>query len=252
MTQSILLPVTFAGAGPGSAQHLTLGVYRALQGADVVIHDRLVGSEVLALIAPDARRIDVGKEGFGPSTAQAEINAVLVAQAQSGARVVRLKGGDCGIFGRLDEEIDALEAAGLAFDILPGLTTASVAAASIGQSLTRRGRNASLRIVTGHDMAGFADQDWRGMAQAGEVTAIYMGKKSARFVQGRLMMHGAAPDTPATLVENVSRPDQRVVAATLATLADCARLLHGPAVILFGLAPRHAAPALSQLKEAQA
>ena len=101
-------------------------------------------------------------------------------------------------------------------------------------------------------MAGFADQDWRGMAQAGEVTAIYMGKKSARFVQGRLMMHGAAPDTPATLVENVSRPDQRVVAATLATLADCARLLHGPAVILFGLAPRHAAPALSQLKEAQA
>lgn len=252
MTQSILLPVTFAGAGPGSAQHLTLGVYRALQGADVVIYDRLVGSEVLALIAADARRIDVGKAGFGPSTAQAEINAVLVAQAQSGARVVRLKGGDCGIFGRLDEEIDALEAAGLAFAILPGLTTASVAAASIGQSLTRRGRNASLRIVTGHDMAGFADQDWRGMAQAGEVTAIYMGKKSARFVQGRLMMHGAAPDTPATLVENVSRPDQRVVAATLATLAESARLLHGPTVILFGLAPRHAAPALSQLKEAQA
>jgi len=161
MTQSILLPVTFAGAGPGSAQHLTLGVYRALQGADVVIYDRLVGSEVLALISPDARRIDVGKEGFGPSITQAEINAVLVAQAQSGARVVRLKGGDCGIFGRLDEEIDALETAGLAFDILPGLTTASVAAASTGQSLTRRGRNASLRIVTGHDMAGFADQDWQ-------------------------------------------------------------------------------------------
>lgn len=245
-------PVTFAGAGPGAASHLTLGVYQALQVADVVIHDRLVGAEVLDLIPPQVRRIDVGKTGFGPSTAQAVINATLVEQAQSGGRVVRLKGGDCGIFGRLDEEIEALEAAGLAYTILPGLTAASVAAAAIGQSLTRRGRNASLRIVTGHDMAGFADQDWRGMAQAGEVTAIYMGKKSARFVQGRLMMHGAAPDTPATLVENVSRRDQRVVAATLATLADCARLLHGPAVILFGLAPRHAAPALSQLKEAQA
>lgn len=245
-------PVTFAGAGPGAASHLTLGVYQALQVADVVIHDRLVGAEVLDLIPPQVRRIDVGKTGFGPSTAQVVINATLVEQAQSGGRVVRLKGGDCGIFGRLDEEIEALEAAGLAYTILPGLTAASVAAAAIGQSLTRRGRNASLRIVTGHDMAGFADQDWRGMAQAGEVTAIYMGKKSARFVQGRLMMHGAAPDTPATLVENVSRRDQRVVAATLATLADCARLLHGPAVILFGLAPRHAAPALSQLKEAQA
>ena len=245
-------PVTFAGAGPGSASHLTMGVYQALQTADVVIHDRLVGVEVLDLIPAKVRRIDVGKTGFGPSTAQAVINATLVEQAQSGGRVVRLKGGDCGIFGRLDEEIEALEAAGLAYTILPGLTSASVAAAAIGQSLTRRGRNASLRIVTGHDMAGFADHDWRGIAVSGEVTAIYMGKKSARFVQGRLMMHGAAPDTPATIVENVSRSDQRVVSATLDTLAQAVRLIDGPAVILYGLAPRHAAPALSQLKEAQA
>jgi siroheme synthase len=173
----------------------------------------------------------------------------LVAQAQTGARVVRLKGGDCGIFGRLDEEIDALEAAGLTYSILPGLTAASVAAASVGQSLTRRGRNASLRIVTGHDMAGFADQDWRGMAQAGEVTAIYMGKRSARFIQGRLMMHGAAADTPVTLVENVSHADQRIVAATLASLPAAAAGLTGPTVILYGLAPRQATPAL--LKKVQ-
>ena len=252
MTHLIPPPVTFAGAGPGGAQHLTLGVYHALQGAEVVIHDRLVGAEVLALIPAHVRLIDVGKQGFGPSTSQALINETLVAQAQTGARVVRLKGGDCGIFGRLDEEIDALEAAGLTYAILPGLTAASVAAASVGQSLTRRGRNASLRIVTGHDMAGFADQDWRGMARVGDVTAIYMGKKSARFVQGRLMMHGAAPDTPVTLVENVSRADQRVVAATLASLPKAAQSLDGPAVILYGLAPRHARPALSQLKEAQA
>jgi len=244
--------VQFVGAGPGAADHLTLGALRAITSADVVIHDRLVGEEVLALIPPHVRRIDVGKEGFGPSTPQSSINATLVTQALTGARVVRLKGGDCGIFGRLDEEIEALEAAGIGFAILPGLTAASVAAARIAQSLTRRGRNASLRILTGHDIAGFAEQDWRGLARAGEVAAIYMGKKSARFIQGRLMMHGAAADTPVTLVENVSRADERILKATLATLPDAAAQLDGPAIILFGLAPRHAAAQLSALKEARA
>jgi uroporphyrin-III C-methyltransferase len=245
-------PVIFAGAGPGAANHLTLGALRALQAAEVVIHDRLVGPEILALIPAATRRIDMGKEGFGPSTAQGVINATLVAEALTGARVVRLKGGDCGIFGRLDEEIEALEAAGIGFAILPGLTSATVAAASIGQSLTRRGRNAALRIVTGHDMDGFADQDWRGMAAAGHVTAIYMGKKSARFIQGRLMMHGADAATAVTLVENVSRPDQRILAATLATLSEAASVLSGPAVILLGLAPRQARTAITELKEARA
>ena len=243
-----LSPVQFVGAGPGAAAHLTLGAYQALQGADVVIHDRLVGPEIMALIPADVRLVDVGKEGFGPSTAQAQINATLVAHALTGARVVRLKGGDPGIFGRLDEEMDALEAAGIPFAILPGLTAASVAAAQIGQSLTKRGRNASLRIVTGHDMAGFAEQDWRGLARAGEVAAIYMGKKSARFIQGRLMMHGAAGDTPVTLVENVSRADQRIHAATLATLPDAAASCDGPAVILYGLAPRAAQSAIPLLE----
>ena len=244
--------VTFVGAGPGAALHLTLGALRALQGADVVIHDRLVGAEILALIPENTRRIEMGKAGFGPSTAQEEINAMLVAQALTGAVVVRLKGGDPGIFGRLDEEVQALQAAGIAFTILPGLTAATVAAAAIGQSLTRRGRNASLRIVTGHDIAGFAEQDWRGISRAGEVAAIYMGKKSARFLQGRLLMHGAAADTPVTLVENVSRPDQRIVAATLATLPEAAATLAGPAVILYGLAPRRARAALPYLNEVSA
>ncbi len=241
MTDTTLHPVTFAGAGPGAAAHLTLGVLAALQAAEVVIHDRLVGPEVLALIPAHVRRIDMGKEGFGPSAAQGDINAALVAHAQSGARVVRLKGGDPGIFGRLDEEIEALEAHGLAFTLLPGLTAATVAAAEIGQSLTRRGRNAALRIVTGHDMDGFAEQDWRGLARKGEVAAIYMGKSSARFLQGRLMMHGADPATPVTVVENVSRPDQRRHEATLATLPEAAQAARGPAVILLGLSPRKAA-----------
>jgi uroporphyrin-III C-methyltransferase len=244
--------VIFIGAGPGAAEHLTLGALRHLQAAEVVIHDRLVGDEVMALIPPTARLVDVGKEGFGASTTQGTINATLVAHAMTGARVVRLKGGDCGIFGRLDEEMEALEAAGLSFRIQPGLTTASVAAATIGQSLTRRGRNASLRIVTGHDMAGFADQDWRGMARAGEVAAIYMGKKSARFIQGRLMMHGADPAIPVTVVENASRADQRILAATLATLPQAVATCSGPAVILYGLAPREAALSLSELHEARA
>jgi uroporphyrin-III C-methyltransferase len=247
----MLHPVLFVGAGPGAAEHLTLGALRAIEAAEVVVHDRLVGPEVLALVPAAAKRVDVGKEGFGPSAAQADIHAALVAHAVAGARVVRLKGGDSGIFGRLDEEIEALEAAGLAFRILPGLTAATVAAAEIGQSLTRRGRNAALRILTGHDMKGFAEQDWRGLARTGVVAAIYMGKKSARFVQGRLMMHGADPATPVTVVENVSRPDQRIHAGTLATLPQAAAV-EGPAVILLGLAPRRAAAVLSELREGRA
>ena len=244
--------VTFVGAGPGAAAHLTLAAFRAITDCDVVVHDRLVGPEILSLIPPHIERIDVGKEGFAPSTAQGTINATIVAQGMAGRRVVRLKGGDCGIFGRLDEEMEALEAAGLSFRILPGLTSAAVAAASIGQSLTRRGRNRTLRIVTGHDMEGFAEQDWRGMARAGEVAAIYMGKKSARFIQGRLIMHGADPATPVAIVENVSRADQRILAATLATLPEAVASVDGPAVLLYGLAPRQARAALPKLKEATA
>jgi uroporphyrin-III C-methyltransferase len=246
------LPVLFVGAGPGAAEHLTLGALQALQTAEVVIHDRLVGADILSLIPQGTRLIDMGKEGFGPSASQSDINATIVAHALTGARVVRLKGGDCGIFGRLDEEISALEAHDLPFRILPGLTAATVAAASIGQSLTQRGRNASLRIITGHDMAGFAEQDWRGLARKGEVAAIYMGKKSARFIQGRLLMHGADAQTSVTLVENVSRADQQVIAATLATLDHAVTSLSGPAVILFGLAPRQSSKALTHLKEARA
>jgi len=244
--------VTFVGAGPGSADMLTMGAFRAMQAADVVIHDRLVGAEVLAFVPAHVTRVDAGKEGFGRSTPQGAINALIVGHAGTGARVVRLKGGDCGIFGRLDEEMEALEAAGIAFNILPGLTSASAAAAAIGQSLTKRGRNRGLRIVTGHDMDGFADQDWKGLARSGEVAAIYMGKKASRFIQGRLMMHGAAADTPVTLVENASRPDQRIIQATLSTLAECATGLTGPAILLYGLAPRAAVHALTDLNEATA
>ncbi|MEO0654161.1 MAG: siroheme synthase CysG [Pseudomonadota bacterium] len=241
--------VDFVGAGPGDPDLLTLKARKALDAADVVIHDRLVTPEILELARREALIIDAGKEGFGPSTPQDHINALLVEHGLQGAHVVRLKSGDATIFGRLDEEIEAVAAAGLAYTVVPGITSASAAVATIGQSLTRRGRNASVRFLTGHDMKGFADHDWSALARPGEVAAIYMGKRAARYVQGRLMMHGADPATPITVIENASRPDQRVLETHLSRLepdlGDAG--LSGPALMLYGLAPRAAVAAAHDL-----
>lgn len=246
-------PVLFVGAGPGDPELLTLAALRALAEAEVVLHDRLVSAEILDF-APGAELVSVGKEGFGHAMPQAEISALIVAHALAGRKVVRLKAGDCGIFGRLDEELEAVLAEGLAYRVIPGITASVAAAAAVGQSLTRRGRNSELRVITGHDIAGYAEQDWRSLALPGAVAAIYMGKRAARFTQGRLLMHGALPETPVTIVENVSRADQRVVPGTLATLLRCLEEVAGPAVILLGLAPRQAAAAaetaIAELKEA--
>lgn len=232
--------VAFVGAGPGDPELLTLKARRALDEADVVIHDRLVTSEILELARREATIIDAGKEGFGPSMSQPDINELIMKHAQGGAQVVRLKGGDATLFGRLDEEIDALTSAGISWHIVPGITAASAAVASIGQSLTKRGRNSSVRYLTGHDTKGFADHDWRTLASPGQVAAIYMGKKAARFIQGRLLMHGANPATPVTVVENASRAEQRVLETTLALLpTDLAEAgFEGPALTFYGLAPR--------------
>lgn len=230
--------VTFAGAGPGDPDMLTLAVARALAGADVVLHDRLVSAAVLALAGPQAVLIETGKQGFGPAMPQEDISALIVGFARTGRSVLRLKSGDPGVFGRLGEELDAVEAAGLGYSVLPGITAASAAAAAIGQSLTQRGRNADLRILTGHDMKGFAEQDWRALARPGAVAAIYMGKRAARFLQGRLMMHGAASDTVLSIVENAARPDQRVIATPLSALPAALEAVDGPAVLLLGIAPR--------------
>lgn len=243
--------VTFVGAGPGDPELLTIKARRALHEADVVIHDRLVTPEILELARREALIIDAGKEGFGPSMKQSDIDALIVEHALQGAHVVRLKSGDPTVFGRLDEEIDAVTKAGVNFSIVPGITSASAAVASIGQSLTKRDRNASVRFVTGHDMKGYAEHDWRALAAPGQVAAIYMGKKASRFVQGRLMMHGAAPNTPVTVIENASRANQRVLESRLSTLPDdiSSADMTGPALILFGLAPRAARAAARDLKE---
>jgi uroporphyrin-III C-methyltransferase len=243
--------VVFVGAGPGDPDLLTIKALRALQAADVVIHDRLVSSDILDLSNPAARRLNAGKQGFGPAMSQDDINALIVAHAVDGAHVVRLKGGDATVFGRLDEEIDAVTAAGIPWHVVPGITAASASVAAIGQSLTKRGRNAAVRFLTGHDMTGFADHDWRALARPGEVAAIYMGKKSARFIQGRLIMHGADRATPVTVIENASLPDQRVLSTTLDRLpADlAAAALTGPALTFLGLAPRAAETALSHSRQ---
>jgi uroporphyrin-III C-methyltransferase len=243
--------VDFVGAGPGDPELLTLKALRLLGEADAVVHDRLIAPAILALIPQGTRRIDAGKEGFGPSVPQSAINTRLVALAHEGLKVVRLKAGDPGIFGRLDEEVEAVEAAGLPFTVVPGITAAAAAAAGLGLGLTRRGRNTGVRLVTGHDARGFADQDWRALARPGEVAAIYMGKRAARFLTGRLMMHGARPDTPVTVVENASRPDARTLSTTLAALPDAldAGAVQGPAVILLGIAPRGARAVLEDIRE---
>lgn len=230
--------VDLVGAGPGDPELLTLRARRLLDRADVVVHDRLVTPEILELARREALFLPVGKEGFGPSVPQDEINRLLVAHARRGARVVRLKGGDPAVFGRLDEETEALDAAGIDWAVTPGITAASAAAAAIGASLTRRGRNGSARLVTGHDMQGYAEQDWRTLARPGAVAAIYMGKRAARFLQGRLLMYGAAADTPVSVVENAARPDERVIATPLSGLPDAVAGLTGPALMLLGLAPR--------------
>lgn len=234
--------IDLVGAGPGDPDLLTLKARKALDKADVVIFDRLVTPEILELARREAIMIDAGKEGFGKSMAQDDINALIVEHGLRGHHVVRLKSGDPTVFGRLDEELDAIEAANLSYAIVPGITAASAAVANIGQSLTKRGRNSSVRFVTGHDTLGYADHDWKTLATEGQVAAIYMGKKSARFVQGRLLMHGADPQTPVTVIENVSRENQRVIATTLAemepTITNAG--LSGPALTFLGLAPRDA------------
>ncbi|MGR3494280.1 siroheme synthase CysG [Citreimonas sp.] len=236
--------VAFVGAGPGDPELLTLKARRALDKADVVIHDRLVGPAILELARREALLVDAGKTGFGPSMGQAEIDALIVEHAKAGAKVVRLKGGDPVVFARLDEEIAAVDAAGIDWHVIPGITAASASAAAVGQSLTKRGRNDDVRFMTGHDVKGLAEHDWRSIARDGEVTALYMGKRAARFVQGRLLMHGADPDTPVTVVENASLPAQRIVEATIGTLPDrvAAAELTGPALMLLGLAPRAGRP----------
>ena len=229
--------VAFVGAGPGDPELLTLKARRHIHEAEVIIYDRLVGKGVLELARREAKFIDVGKKGFGAQVTQDKINEHLVREAQAGWRVVRLKGGDPSIFGRLDEELAALAEAGIDSTVVPGITSAAAGAASLKQSLTRRDRNSSITFMTAHDAKGYAEHDWRQLVRSGQALAIYMGRKSATFLQGRLLMAGADTDLVITCVENISRPEERRFTSTLSEFAQ--RLdddnWNGPLIIFVGI-----------------
>lgn len=235
--------IQIVGAGPGDPDLLTIKARRAIREADVILHDRLVDPRVIALAHPDARIVEVGKRAGGPAWSQDDINRLMVENAKAGALVIRLKSGDPLIFGRADEEIAAIRAAGIGFEIIPGITSAVAAAAAIGVSLTRRGRNSSLTLLTAQDTRGFAEHEWRALAAPGATFAIYMGLRAARFVQDRLLMHGAAADTPTCIVENASRTNQKIATAPLSMLTRQLERngIAGPAIIFVGLSPGVAA-----------
>ena len=230
--------VTLVGAGPGDAELLTLRAVRALQSADVILFDDLVSREVLDFARREARKMLVGKTGFGPSCKQDDINALMVALAKQGKRVVRLKGGDPLIFGRAAEEIAACEAAKIAVEVVPGITAAQGAAARLGLPLTDRKSARRLQYVTGHahDGALPQDLDWRSLADPSTTTAIYMPVRTLAALAERAIAEGLDPQTPALAIARATRPDQTVVAAPIADLPE--RLTQaappGPVLVMLG------------------
>jgi uroporphyrin-III C-methyltransferase/precorrin-2 dehydrogenase/sirohydrochlorin ferrochelatase len=228
--------VVLVGAGPGDPGLLTLRALRALNVADVILHDRLVSAEVLRLARRDATRIEVGKSANGHSVRQEEIHALMLEHARAGKRVVRLKGGDPFVFGRGGEELEFLHDHGIAYEVVPGITAALACAAYAGVPLTHRDHAQSVRLVTAHCRSSMDTLDWPALAQERQTLAVYMGVAGLETVQAQLLAHGRAAETPFALVENGSRADQRVVTGTLADLAAQARRhdVRSPALLILG------------------
>ncbi len=228
--------VHLVGAGPGDPDLLTLKAHRLLQRADVVVYDRLVSPEVLAVARRDAERIAVGKRRGSPGVAQEEINARLVALARSGRSVVRLKGGDPFVFGRGGEEVEALVQAGIAVEVVPGITAALGCAASAGIPLTHRDHAQACVFVTGHTRDAEAALDWTMLARPRQTVVIYMGAEGLPIIARQLVQHGMPLDTPVALIENGTTERERRVVGTLATIErQAARArLQGPTLCVLG------------------
>ena len=228
---------SLVGAGPGAVDMLTVRAVAVIRDADVVLHDKLVGPDVLALVRPGARRIDVGKRCGRHAMSQAAINALIVRHAQSGAHVVRLKGGDPFVFGRGGEELESLRAAGVPTEVVPGITAALATAARLGIPLTHRGASRSLHLITAHGSDDrLPEHDWSALARAGGTLAVYMGVRTLPLLAARLLAAGMAPDTPAIAVENATLPNERRMPGTLAGIASAvaAAGLDGPTLVLIG------------------
>jgi uroporphyrin-III C-methyltransferase/precorrin-2 dehydrogenase/sirohydrochlorin ferrochelatase/uroporphyrin-III C-methyltransferase len=229
--------VFLVGAGPGDPELLTLKAARLLQAADAVLYDSLVDPRIVAMAGPAARLIDVGKRCGKHSASQAQICRLLVEEARGGHNVVRLKGGDPMVFGRASEEMDALRAHGITFEVVPGITAATAAAAALNLSLTRRGVARSLHFLTGHGAeGGLPAHDFVSLTKSGGTLVVYMGGETLPGLAAHFIEAGMPPDMPAILIENASLETQRSVPATIATLPrlHAARAASGPVLILIG------------------
>jgi uroporphyrin-III C-methyltransferase/precorrin-2 dehydrogenase/sirohydrochlorin ferrochelatase len=237
--------VSLVGAGPGDPELLTLKAVRTLQAADIILYDDLVSDGVLELARREAKRMLVGKTGHAPSCKQDDINAMMVKLAAQGRHVVRLKSGDPLLFGRATEEIEACAAAGIAVEIVPGVTSAQGAAATLSFSLTERGVARRVQFLTGHDAGGAlpADICWTALADPAATTALYMPRRTLAEFARRAVAAGLDPDTPALAIASATRPNEATVAGTITTLP---RLTHSlpdraPTLVIFGQAVQRAA-----------
>ncbi len=230
--------VTLVGAGPGDPELLTLKAWRALRQARVVLYDQLVGADILDLLPQEADRIDVGKHAGRHTLPQEQIIELMVGLARSGRPVLRLKGGDPYIFGRGGEEAQALAAAGIPFEVVPGISAAQGAAALAGIPLTHRDHAQALVLATGHLRADGQDLDldWPLLARPQQTVVIYMGVGALPRICQQLVAHGLASDTPAAVVENIARAQMRTVTGTLQTLPALAAeaAVRPPALIIVG------------------
>ncbi|KAA2235665.1 siroheme synthase CysG [Salinarimonas soli] len=233
--------VTLVGAEPGDPKLLTLRAVRALRTADIILYDDLVAAEILDFARREAKTILVGKTGHGPSCTQDEICDLMVRLAREGRRVVRLKGGDPLIFGRAAEEIDACRALGIPVELVPGITSAQSAAASLGVSLTHRRVARRVQFVTGHDHRGGLPEgvSWPALADPAATTVVYMPRRTLARLVGEALAHGLDPRTPAVAVLRATRPDERVIAASIADLAEAVPAGEaGPMIVMIGEAMR--------------
>ena len=230
--------VTLVGAGPGDPELLTLRAVRALQSADVILFDSLVSAEVLDFARREAKKMLVGKTGYGPSCRQDDINALMVSLAKAGRRVVRLKGGDPMIFGRADEELAACRDAGIAVEVVPGVTAAQAAASRLKVSLTRRAEARRVQYITGHGRDGKLpdDIDWASLADPAVTTIVYMPTRTLPDLVARSLHAGLDPATPAVAVAHATRPDERVIGGKISDLPAllAAEASIGPVVVMIG------------------
>jgi uroporphyrin-III C-methyltransferase/precorrin-2 dehydrogenase/sirohydrochlorin ferrochelatase len=228
--------VWLVGAGPGAEDLLTLRAQRVMMEADVIVYDALVPQAIVDMGRRDAERLSVGKRKGCHSKSQEEINELLVHLGREGKRVVRLKSGDPLVYGRAGEEMAALRAAGIGYEIVPGITSAFAAAADFELPLTLRGVASSLVFTTGHDLAGDVLPDWASLAVSGATIAVYMGRTVAASVAQRLMAAGIPAETTVAVVENASRGDRRLLHGTLKDLPDLEHReeLSGPVMVIIG------------------